>query len=85
MNEPTMMLVQATWNEKQTFRMIPITVSCPYVECIMDPETQVFVIISKINKTKILQFVNFANSHIAENVRINKEKPIELQIYYISL
>ncbi len=48
-----MMLVQATWNEKQTFRMIPITESCPYVECIFDPETKVFVSISKIRKTSL--------------------------------
>lgn len=53
MSEPTMMLVQATWNDKQTFRMIPISESCPYVECIMDPDTNVFVIISKITKTTL--------------------------------
>jgi hypothetical protein len=50
MSENTMMLVQSTWNDKQTFRMIPITESCPYVECIMDPDTKVFVVISKIRK-----------------------------------
>lgn len=53
MSENTMMLVQSTWNDKQTFRMIPITDSCPYVECIMDPDTKVFVIISKIKKTSL--------------------------------
>jgi hypothetical protein len=50
MSENSMMLVQATWNDKQTFRMIPIADSCPYVECIFDPDTKVFVIISKISK-----------------------------------
>lgn len=53
MSEKTMMLVQATWNEKQTFRMIPISESCPYVECIFDPDTKVFVVISKIKKTTL--------------------------------
>lgn len=53
MSENTMMLIQSTWNEKQTFRMIPISESCPYVECIMDPETKVFVIISKITRTTL--------------------------------
>jgi hypothetical protein len=53
MSEKSMMLVQATWQEKQTFRMIPITESCPYVECIMDPETKVLVVISKITKTSL--------------------------------
>ena len=31
MSKETMMLVQATWQESQTFRMIPIAESCPYV------------------------------------------------------
>lgn len=53
MSEKNMMLVQATWNDKQTFRMIPITESCPYVECIFDPDTKVFVIISKIAKQSL--------------------------------
>lgn len=52
MNE-SMMLVQATWQESQTFRMIPVTDTCPYVECIFDPGTKVFVIISKIKKTTL--------------------------------
>jgi hypothetical protein len=53
MSENTMMLVQATWQEKQTFRMIPIADSCPYVECIFDPDTKVFVIISKQTKQSL--------------------------------
>jgi hypothetical protein len=53
MSKNTMMLVQATWQEKQTFRMIPISESCPYVECIFDPGTRVFVIISKIQRTSL--------------------------------
>lgn len=51
MSKDSMILVQASWEGTQTFRMIPITQDCPYVECIMDPSTKVFVIISKIKKT----------------------------------
>lgn len=50
MSEKSMMLVQSSWQESQTFRMVPITESCPYVECIFDPGTKVFVIISKTTK-----------------------------------
>ena len=53
MTEKSMMLVQATWQDKQTFRLIPISDSCPYVECIFDPGTKVFVIISKIKRTSL--------------------------------
>lgn len=45
-----MMLVQSSWNKQQTFRMVPINKDCPYVECICDPDTKVFVIISTITK-----------------------------------
>lgn len=53
MSEKSMMLVQSSWQENQTFRMIPITESCPYVECIFDPGTKVFVIISKTTKNTL--------------------------------
>ena len=48
-----MILVQSTWQETQTFRLIPVTLECPYVECILDPATKVFVVIAKINKTSL--------------------------------
>lgn len=48
-----MMIVQATWQDKQTFRMVPLTGTCPYVECLFDPDSKVFVIISKIKKVTL--------------------------------
>ena len=48
--ENSMMLVQSSWNGEQTFRMVPIHKDCPYVECICDPTSKVFVIISTITK-----------------------------------
>lgn len=51
--EKSMILVQATWQDKQTFRMVPLTESCPYVECLFDPDSKVFVIISKIKKVSL--------------------------------
>ena len=53
MSEKSMMLVKSSWQESQTFRMIPITESCPYVECIFDPGTKVFVVILKTTKTTL--------------------------------
>jgi hypothetical protein len=53
MSEKSMMLVKSSWQESQTFRMIPIAESCPYVECIFDPGTKVFVIISKTTKQSL--------------------------------
>ena len=53
MSEKTMMLVESVWNEKPTFKMMPVTSSAPYVECIFDPMSGVFVVISKIKKMSL--------------------------------
>jgi hypothetical protein len=53
MDNKTMMLVESSWHETQTFKMIPISNDCPYVECIFDPSSKVFVIISKVTKTSL--------------------------------
>jgi len=53
MSQNSMILVQSSWQESQTFRLVPITNECPYVECILDPATKVFVVISKIVKTSL--------------------------------
>jgi hypothetical protein len=51
--EKNMMLVNSEWNGKQTFRTIPMTSNCPYVECIFDPESKVFVVISKTKRNTL--------------------------------
>ncbi len=53
MSDKTMMLVESSWQETKTFKMIPISNDCPYVECIFDPSSKVFVIISKVTKTAL--------------------------------
>jgi hypothetical protein len=53
MSQNSMILVQSSWQDTQTFRLVPITNECPYVECILDPATKVFVVISKITKTSL--------------------------------
>jgi|31_taG_2_1085359.scaffolds.fasta_scaffold01431_4 hypothetical protein len=45
-----MMIVSVTWNGEPSFKLIPVSEDCPYVECIFDPATKVFVVIS--TKTK---------------------------------
>lgn len=49
----SMVLVNTTWNEQKTFKLIPLTLDAPYVECIYDKESGIFVIISKIVRTAL--------------------------------
>jgi hypothetical protein len=46
----SMMYVTTTWNKKPSFRLIPITDTCPYIECIFDAEAKVLVVVSKLKK-----------------------------------
>lgn len=45
-----MMIVSSLWNDTKSFRLIPITNDCPYVECIFDVNLQVLVVISNNKK-----------------------------------
>lgn len=47
-----MMIYATKWNEKQTFRMLPITMECPFNEVIFDPEQKVLAVVSKDSKEK---------------------------------
>jgi hypothetical protein len=51
--QKTMMLINSVWNEQPTFKLMPISNESPYVECIYDPESKVFVVISKTKKTTL--------------------------------
>jgi len=52
-NNNTIFLVEATWQDTKTFKLLPISSDCPYVECIFDPSSKVFVIISKVTKSSL--------------------------------
>lgn len=40
----------SVWGAHETFKLIPITKDCPFVEMIFDPESKVLVVISKTAK-----------------------------------
>lgn len=50
MFEKSMMLVTSSWNSDKTFKMMPISSNCPYVECIFDPKAKVLAVMSNLKK-----------------------------------
>lgn len=50
----SMYVISSTWgevgSEKPTFKMIPLTVDCPYQECIYEPSKRILAVISKTRK-----------------------------------
>ena len=45
-----MLLVSSYYGEHNSFKMVPVTEDCPYVECIYDPKINFLVLIGKISK-----------------------------------
>lgn len=46
----SMMAISSIWGNNKTFRLFPVDVNCPYLECIYDPESKILVVISKNHK-----------------------------------
>ena len=40
-----MLLINTVWQMKKTFKMMPISKECPFVECIYDPESQMLAVV----------------------------------------
>lgn len=45
-----MMLFASSWKNTKTFKMIPATDDCPFVECIFDSQLKVLAVIGKNKK-----------------------------------
>ena len=80
------MLVASEWNGKPSFRAMPMTADCPYVECIFDPESKVFVVISKTkrNTLQMLPKLDEYGQAITGTKKQERHKLEVFQEYYIS-
>jgi hypothetical protein len=45
-----MMLIHSQWKDGKTFKMIPTTEDCPYLECIYDNQVNVLAVVSTLSK-----------------------------------
>ena len=51
--EPSMMLITSEWNQKNSFRLIPMTKDSPFSEGIYDPSTSVLALMSCHSKESL--------------------------------
>lgn len=51
MNNKTMMIIKTYWHNQESFKMIPVSLDCPYVEVIFDPKEKVLAVIGKDKKS----------------------------------
>jgi hypothetical protein len=52
MTEKSMMIYHSKWQEKDSFRLLPVTKDCPFNEVIYNPNDKILAIISKDQKDK---------------------------------
>src|SRR5574344_677792 len=90
----TMMLINSKWNGKDSFSLIPITIECPYVECIYDPIEKKLVVIGKQMKESFMMLplldrggntIPFkANKNSEQTCEKKREKLYTFYEYYIN-
>ncbi|MEI6887472.1 MAG: hypothetical protein WCK31_04535 [bacterium] len=51
--KPSMLLITAEWNERNSFKMIPMTKECPFSEGIFDINTKVLAMMSYQSKDSV--------------------------------
>lgn len=47
----TMLAIKGTWANKETFKLIPVSNDCPYVEGFFDIDSQILVLLGKVKKS----------------------------------
>ena len=50
-NPKTMMLIKSAFGSMKSFKLLPISNDCPYVECLFSPSERILVVISKFMKS----------------------------------
>lgn len=48
--EKSMMIIKSEWNSQPTFKLIPLSKDCPYIEGIYDPQSKVLALIGLTKK-----------------------------------
>jgi len=68
----SMMLVTSSWNQMKTFKMLPISLDCPYNECIYDIQTKMLAIIGKSSKESLHMLPKLTDQGDVQFLKIGK-------------
>lgn len=69
-----MLLVSSYWGESKTFKLIPVTSECPYVEGMYDPTTNILVVIGKTKKNSLHMVPKLDDSGDAVEMKLKPRK-----------
>ena len=73
-NFNNMMLTTSNWGPYKTFKLMPLTEDCPYVEAIFDPSSKILAIISKHSKQSYHFVPKIDDNGDPVKLRINKRE-----------
>lgn len=85
MNDNKMLIYSAEWNDKPSFRLIPLSTKCEFVEAIYNPEESILIVVSKTKTPKNKNKDFFYEYYIEEkedilnfinNLAVNNDHPI---------
>ena len=68
----SMMLVTSTWGSKKTFKLIPVTLECPYNEAIFDADNKVLAVISIEKKESLHMLAKLNEFGDPQTMKIGK-------------
>jgi len=69
-----MIIVSSYWGESKTFKLIPVTQDCPYVECMYDPTTNILVAIGKERKNSLHMVTKLDDNGDAIELKLKSRK-----------
>lgn len=77
----TMLLVESSWGPMQTFKLLPISLDCPYIECMYNPDGKVLAIIGKSMKQSyhFVEKVDDNGKPVVKKAGYTKEEPHKMQ------
>ena len=67
-----MYLYTSSWGERKTFKMIPASAECPFLECIFNPDVKVLAVIAKATKDGFVMVPKLDINGVAEPVKTGK-------------
>ena len=71
-NFNSMMLTTSNWGPYKTFKLMPLTQDCPFIEAIFDPSSKILAIISKHSKQAYHFVPKIDDNGDPVKLRINK-------------
>jgi len=69
-----MMVITSNWGPNKTFKLIPISKDCPYVEAIFDPGSKILAVISTIAKEAYHMVDKLDDNGDPQKMKINRRQ-----------